>query len=253
MLNPLTIVSKSVCILILSARTLKLCNSVFIGRREKVESLDHALVYLGQTLLIKVVISASINNFFQQVARGYSLCKGGIYHHAVGTAVIAEKIADLSQKANPMAAYTAGLLHDIGKVVLDQHIQSALPLFYRELQQEKKNFIEVEKDLLGIDHTEAGAHLARRWSFPDSLTESIIHHHHPEDSNHNRELVHLVYLADLLMSRFHTGLEVERLDTNALKSRLETLDLSTHGFAEIVDIIPLKVLASSPEMALLET
>ena len=238
---------------VLSARTLKLCNSVFIGRREKIESLDHALVYLGQTLLIKFVISASINNFFQQVARGYSLCKGGIYHHAVGTAVIAEKIADLSQKANPMAAYTAGLLHDIGKVVLDQHIQSALPLFYRELQQEKKNFIEVEKDLLGIDHTEAGAHLARRWSFPDSLTESIIHHHHPEDSNHNRELVHLVYLADLLMSRFHTGLEVERLDTNALKSRLETLDLSTHGFAEIVDIIPLKVLASSPEMALLET
>lgn len=238
---------------VLSARTLKLCNSVFVGRREKVGSLDHALVYLGQTLLIKFVISASINNFFQQAARGYSLCKGGIYHHAVGTAVIAEKIAQMSQKADPMAAYTAGLLHDIGKVVLDQYIQSALPLFYRELQQENKNFVEVEKDLLGIDHTEAGAHLARRWSFPDSLTESIIYHHHPEDSNENRELVHTVYLADLLMSRFHPGLEVERLDTNALNSRLATLGLSTHAFTEIVDVIPLKVLASSPEMALLES
>lgn len=238
---------------VLSARTLKLCNSVFIGRREKTESLDHALVYLGQTMLVKFVISASINNFFQQVAKGYSLCKGGIYHHAIGTAVIAEKIADLTQKADPMAAYTAGLLHDIGKVVLDQYIQSALPLFYREMQQEKKNFIEVEKDLLGIDHTEAGAHLARKWSFPDSLMESISHHHKPEDSNQNRELVHIVYLADLLMSRFHTGLEIERLDTKALSSRLERLDLSTHTFAEIVDIIPLKVLASSPEMALIES
>jgi putative nucleotidyltransferase with HDIG domain len=238
---------------VLSARALKLCNSVFIGRREKAESLDHALVYLGRTLLMKFVISASINNFFQQAARGYSLCKGGLYHHAVGTAVIAEKIADLSQKADPMAAYTAGLLHDIGKVVLDQYIQSALPLFYRELQQEKKNFIEVEKDLLGIDHIEAGAHLARKWSFPDSLTESIIHHHHPEDSSRDRELVHMVYLADLLMSRFHAGLEIERLNTNALNSRLEALGMSTQRFAEIVDVIPLKVLASSPEMALLET
>jgi putative nucleotidyltransferase with HDIG domain len=238
---------------VLSARTLKLCNSVFIGSREKIESLDHALVYLGQKLLVKFVISASLDGFFHQAAKGYSLCKGGIYHHAVGTAVIAEKIADLSQKANPMAAYTAGLLHDIGKVVLDQYIQSALPFFYRELQQEKKNFIEVEKGLLGIDHTEAGAHLARKWSFPDSLTESIIHHHNPEDSNRNRELVHMVYLADLLMSRFHAGLEVERLDTNTLGSRLETLGMSADTFAEIVDIIPIRVLASSPEMALLDS
>jgi len=237
---------------VLSARTLKLCNSVFLSRREKIESLDHALVYLGQTLMIKFVISASINNFFQQAAMGYSLCKGGMYHHSVGTAVIAEKIAALSQKVNPTAAYTAGLLHDIGKVVLDQYIQSALPLFYRELQQEKRNFIEVEKDLLGIDHTEAGANLAQKWSFPDSVTESIIHHHKPEDSTQNRELVHIVYLADLLMSRFHSGLEVESLDTDALKSRLETMGLSTHTFEEIVDIIPIKVLASSPEMALLE-
>jgi len=237
---------------VLSARTLKLCNSVFIGSREKIESLDHALVYLGQRLLIKFVISASLNNFFQQAAKGYSLCKGGIYHHAVGTAIIAEKIAALSQKVNPTAAYTAGLLHDIGKVVLDQYIQSALPLFYRELQQEKKNFIEVEKDLLGIDHTEAGAQLARKWSFPDSLTESINHHHQPEESTRNPDLVHIVYLADLLMSRFHAGLEIERLNTDALKSRLETLGLPSQSFAEIVDIIPLKVLASPPEMALLE-
>lgn len=238
---------------VLSARTLKLCNSVFLGSREKIESLDHALVYLGQTLLIKFVISASMNNFFQQATMGYSLCKGGMYHHAVGTAVIAEKIAALSQKVSPTAAYTAGLLHDIGKVVLDQYIQSALPLFYRELQQKKRNFIEVEKDLLGIDHTEVGADLARKWSFPDSLTESIIHHHKPEDSSQNPELVHIIYLADLLMSRFHTGLEVECLDTDALQTRLETLGLSAHTFAEIVDVIPLKVLAASPEMALLDT
>jgi len=237
---------------VLSARTLKLCNSVFLGSRNKIESLDHALVYLGQTLLMKFVISASVNHFFQQASTGYSLCKGGLYHHAVGTAIIAEKVAELTQHVSPSLAYTAGLLHDIGKVVLDQFIQAAFPLFYRELQEKEKNFLDIENDLLGIDHTRAGMKLARQWSFPDSLMEVIAHHHKPEESTQYRELVHTVYLADLLMSRFHSGLEVERLGAHALASRLKILGLSMNTLAEIVDRIPLRVFESSPEMALMD-
>jgi len=235
---------------VLSARTLKLCNSVFYGTRNRIQSLDHALVYLGQALLVKFVISASINNFFHQAAMGYSLCKGGIYHHAVGSAIIAEKIAALTGHETSASAYTAGLLHDIGKVVLDQYIQSAFPLFYRELQQSQNNFIDVENELLGTNHTEIGTTLARQWSFPDSLIETIKHHHNPEASTQYRKLVHIVYLADLLMSRFHAGLEVDRLGTDMLALRLETIGLSKQRFDEIVDIIPFNVLESFPEMAL---
>jgi putative nucleotidyltransferase with HDIG domain len=236
---------------VISARTLQLCNSVMFARSRKIESLDHALVMLGQHLLLKFVISASLNNFFSQAGMGYSLCKGGMYHHAVGTAVIAEKLADITGKADPSIAYTAGLLHDIGKVVLDQFINSGFPLFYRQLNEEGKNFSEVEKQVLGTDHGEVGASLALNWSLPDSLIETIRHHHDPEDARQHKELVHIVYLADLLMSRFHTGLELERLNTEALAARLETIGLSISGFPAIVDLIPLEVLESSPEFALL--
>ncbi|UCG06845.1 MAG: HDOD domain-containing protein [Desulfobacterales bacterium] len=236
---------------VLSARTLKLCNSVYFGSRYRIASLEHALVYLGQKLLIKFVISASVNNFFNQVGMGYSLCKGGIFHHAVGTAVIAEKIAEAAGKASPSLAYMAGLLHDIGKVVLDQYIQGVFPLFYRELYEAGKNFSEAERTILGFDHSGVGTTLAQQWSFPDSLLETIAFHHKPEDAVQHRELVHIVYLADLLMSRFHAGLEVERLNTDALSTRLETLGLSMKKFPDIVDMIPLKVLESSPEMALM--
>jgi putative nucleotidyltransferase with HDIG domain len=123
---------------VISARTLQLCNSVMFARRIKIESLDHALVMLGQNLLLKFVISACLNNFFNQSGMGYSLCKGGMYHHAVGTAVIAEKLAELTGKVDSSMAYTAGLLHDIGKVVLDQFVDSGFPLFYRQLNEEKK-------------------------------------------------------------------------------------------------------------------
>ena len=236
---------------VISARTLQLCNSVMFASRKKIDSLDHALVMLGQHLLLKFVISAALNRFFNQSGQGYSLCKGGIYHHAVGTALLAEKLAELTDKAEPSMAYTAGLLHDIGKVVLDQFINSGFPLFYRELNEEGKNFSEVEKQVLGTDHTDVGADLALNWSFPESLVETIKYHHVPENALKHYELVHIVYLADLLMSRFHTGLELERLETEALAARLDAIGFSISKFSELVDHIPMKVLETSPEAALM--
>jgi len=229
----------------LSARTIKLCNSVYSGSRNKIETMDHALVYLGQKSLVKFVVSAAIDAFFKQAGMGYSLCKGGLYHHAVGTANIAEKIAELTGKVNPALAYTGGLLHDIGKVVLDQYIQAALPLFYRQVYEEGKNSLEAEKAILGLDHKDAGNILAKRWFFPESLCEVVKYHHKPEDAVQYKEFVHIIYLADLLMSRFHVGLEVERLSTGGLTERLEVLGLSIKSLADIVDLIPIEALDSN--------
>jgi putative nucleotidyltransferase with HDIG domain len=236
---------------VISARILQLCNSASFSNRKKIETLEHAVVMLGQRLLLKFVISASLDNFFSQCGMGYSLCKGGIYHHAISTAIIAEKLADLTGKTPPYLAYTAGLLHDIGKVVLDQYIYADFPLFYRQLNEERKELIEVEKDMLGIDHTEAGSELAHSWSFPESLVETITYHHKPENTVQNTELVHIVYLADLLMSRFNTSLEIERLDTDALTSRLEVIGFSIDRFSDVIDFIPAKSFEISPELVLI--
>ena len=129
---------------VISAKTLKLCNSVVFAGSNRVESLDQALVYLGMQRLVKLVISVSVSEFFNHSGWGYSLCKGGLYHHAVGTAIVAEKLAEFTGCVKPGLAYTAGLLHDIGKVVLDQSVAAAYPLFYRKLFEEEQNFSEQE-------------------------------------------------------------------------------------------------------------
>jgi putative nucleotidyltransferase with HDIG domain len=237
---------------VISAKTLRLCNSVMFAGRNKIESLEHALIFLGLKLLVKLVISSSVDDFFSQTGQGYSLCKGGLFHHAVGTAIIAEKLAKVTGKVNPGLAYTAGLLHDIGKVVLDQYIASAYPLFYRNLFDEENSFLESEKHILGIDHTLVGSELARKWSFPESLIDAIRHHHAPEQASQHHELIHIVYLADLIMSRFHSGLELERLDTETLSARLAAVGFTLEQFPHIVDLIPVKVFESSPELALMK-
>ena len=124
-------------------------------------------------------------------------------------------------------------------------------MFYRELNKKGKNFAEVEKQVLGTDHTDVGADLAQKWSFPQSLVETIKYHHKPEKAEKHHGLVHIVYLADLLMSRFHTGLELERLETESLATRLETIGFSITEFSELVDHIPIKVLEAAPEAALM--
>jgi putative nucleotidyltransferase with HDIG domain len=232
---------------VIAARTLHLCNSAMFAKRQEVLTLDHALVYLGQELFIKLVISAAVRSYYNQSSLGYSQCKGGLYHHAIGTAMIAEKIARKTAIADPAIAYTAGLLHDIGKVVLDHYIADNYPLLYREFQEKSSEIIAVETKILGMDHTRAGRLLAEKWSLPGHLTEAIGFHHRPEESLNHRSLTTIVYLADLLMSRFHSGLELERIGAESLNERLAHLDLATDQLRMLVDLIPKSVFEMDAE------
>jgi len=232
---------------VITARMLSLANSAMFAKRSPIETLDHALVYLGQDQLVKLILTAAVHSFFHQSTTGYSLCKGGLYHHSIGCAQVAEALAVKTKKVDRRIAYTAGLLHDIGKVVLDQYVAPAYPLFYRQAMEKNENVIATEKRLLGIDHTEVGHLLAKQWLFPESLIHVIRHHHQPDIEDKNKPLAVIVYLADLLLSRFHIGFELERLDTLALADLLGYIDLTIDQFGDLVDLIPDTVFRSIAE------
>jgi putative nucleotidyltransferase with HDIG domain len=236
---------------VLSARTLQLANSVMFSTRHRIESIDQALMHLGVNLVMKFVIAAAVDGFFSQSGMGYSLCKGGLYHHAVGVAVIAEKLARLTGAAKPGLAYSAGLLHDIGKVVLDQFVGAAYPLFYRKLiADQTTDFAQAEQALFNTTHPAVGFQLAQRWSFPDSLAEAIRCHHEPEAGGRHQGLTGLVFLSNLLMSSFRAGLEISRQTAHALTPRLAAIGLSPSQLPQIVDLIPMDVFEASPLAAI---
>lgn len=235
---------------VIVAKILKVCNSSLFAGNVPINSLHKAILMLGRGQLIKIIISAAVSSFYNQSDAGYSLSKGGLYHHAVGAALIAEQIASATGMALPAVAYTAGLLHDIGMVVLDQYVAPAAPLFYRALNEKNADMLAVEKELLGVNHCEAGKELAERWNLPSSLADAIYYHHFPEETPADAELPHIIYMADLIMSRFHSGLEMERLDTGKLDSRMKRLGLSPSAFSDLVARIPLAVWGASPERAI---
>lgn len=228
---------------VLSGQTLKLCNSAMFAGTIKIDTLKEAVLLLGEDMLIKSVITAAVNTYYNQASTsGYSLCRGGLFFHAVGVATAAEKIAEKTRKVDGKLAYTAGLLHDIGKVILDQYISASAPLFFRNLGQKNASFLNSEKKLLGITHCEAGGFLAKKWQFSTALSQVIRHHHHPENSESNRDLVYIVYLADLLMEKFHTGYDLERMQLQSLGHVLDHLKFAASDIPELIDGIPINVM-----------
>jgi putative nucleotidyltransferase with HDIG domain len=232
---------------VLSAQTLKLCNAFLFSGNQKIDTLKEAVLILGQNMLVKRVITAAVEDYYNQAdapgtSPGYSLCRGGLFFHAVGVAIAAEALAQKTQKTDPNKAYTAGLLHDIGKVVLDQFITQNAPFFFRQLRQDNESFLTAELKILGVTHCKTGSILAKKWQFSNALTQVVRHHHLPEGADDHKDLVAIVYLADLLMEKFLTGMDKEKMQTRSMKSVCRRLGLSSEDIITVMDELPLAAL-----------
>ena len=123
-------------------------------------------------------------------------------------------------------------------------------MFYRKFHKKEMNILDIESEILGIDHTKVGGILAKRWSFAESLASIVQFHHQPNRSTEHKNLLTIVYLADLLMMQFNSSLELERLDTESLDIYLQGIGLSVDQYQELVDLIPLKVFESPSDQAM---
>jgi len=235
---------------VISAQVLKHCNSAIFTGKQGLDSIDDALLIIGQNTLAKIITTIAVKSLFSSQNQGYSLVKGGLYHHAIGVGALAEQLAKKTSKTHSFSAYTAGLLHDIGQIALDQFVADSAPMFYRDLQDRHANIIELENKYLGTDHTRVGKILAERWSLPRRVIETIACHHTPDESTSDSGTVETVALANILIHMFNAGPELTKVDLRHFGYLMEKMGLAMSNFPEIVDMIPMKILASTPETIL---
>ena len=228
---------------VLAAKVLSVCNSALFRAKQPVDSLLEAVLLLGGSHLMPMVATAAVESLLAEHHAGYAMLKGGLYRHALGVAYTAKIIAREYTKISPGVAYTAGLLHDIGKVGLDSFFASFRPLFYQGRPTAESDLIDLEHRLLGMDHPEVGFLLATEWCLPSSISQAIAHHHRPEQAEEgHRELSHLVYLADLLTSWYLTGQEFDLINTDSLHSRLHFLGISPELLPVLIEQVPWKTI-----------
>lgn len=183
----------------LSTRILRLANSSFYGLPSRVEALRDAVIMLGFRTVRAVAVAVSLTECFSghQVHR---FDTQGFWRHCAAVGMAARELARLTHRPEDVA-FTAGVVHDIGLLALiwlypDRMTQAM------ELCREQGIPIAVgEKQVLGVDHSEAGAALAKRWGLPQQLTDAIKHHENPDDARAD-SLADLIHVANVLVQQY---------------------------------------------------
>lgn len=162
----------------ISAEILRVSNSALYGLSRRIDNLSHAIVVLGTDIVKRLALTAALGRFSRSLMRDEAM--RNCWDHSVACALIAERLADLLQAPRDRA-YTAGLLHDIGRLAL----LASFPDRYRKMLGEQPapelDEFEAERALFGIDHCQAGEWLARQWKLPDEFVAAIADHHREPD------------------------------------------------------------------------
>jgi putative nucleotidyltransferase with HDIG domain len=219
---------------VISAKVINICNSAFVSPSREIQSVNQALVMLGERFVSHIILSLYLGSFLHGYNQGYSMSLGGLYHHSISTAVIAERIARLTKTIDPDLAYLAGLTHDIGKVVLDQYVGPARPHFYRKMNMGSMDLLTAEKTILGFTHCEAGTRLAELWSLPSFLVDTIAHHGKPENAQNDPTLTYAIHLANLLNVRFCVGAALEGIGIEDMEGCLDHLGISSDSLQWLI-------------------
>jgi putative nucleotidyltransferase with HDIG domain len=193
----------------ITAKVLAIAQSAYYSRGRAIRSLQDAIMSLGQRQLMQVIMAACAAQFFSGKVAGYDLREGELWQHAVATAIMAEKVATRIGHKDVLTVYTAGLLHDIGKTILNQYVKAYFDLIVNAIRSRQLRFIDAEREILGIDHQQLGAIIAKRWRFPGEVLDAISYHHHPQDAREHRDVVAMVYVANRMVSGMGIGCGVD--------------------------------------------
>lgn len=185
---------------VMSAKLLGLCNSAAYALSSPVSSIDHAVIVLGLDQIHRLVMSVGFGGALSGALGGYAICAGELWRHSLITAHVAVLICNKARPAGiaPSVAYTAALVHDIGKSVFTHVLDEASQVAIRDLIERKKcSFSEAEQQVIGTDHAQVGECLLRSWGLPEVLVEAVANHHQPVIKP-SPQLSAVVHVADVI-------------------------------------------------------
>jgi len=184
----------------LTSRVLRIANSVAFSPIEPIQTVSKAVSYLGEKMLIGIAIGSGSAKVFSKPLQGYESGAGELWDHSLRTAIASRELAEYSkEEISSNVAFTAGLMHDIGKSVISEFLEgntSELTTLCDKGVAE--DFLAAEKDTTGTDHCEVGYQLAQHWHLPPALIEVIKYHHHPSlAADQYKSMVYAIHLADI--------------------------------------------------------
>ena len=216
----------------LAARVLRLANSAFYGSARRIGTVSEAVVILGMRTTRNLTMATSCQEMLEREVQGYFLPRGALWRHSLACAAAAQNLATRAHFRGVEEAFVAGLLHDIGKVIMSAYLKEEFVQVLRRVAQGAVTFSDAEREALGFDHAEAGARLLERWNLPSSLVSAVRYHHAPQEAA-NSPLAAVVHIADTICLTLGIGLGIDGLAYALDPSALAMLNLTEEDFEQV--------------------
>ncbi|MCL2689114.1 MAG: HDOD domain-containing protein [Chitinispirillia bacterium] len=220
----------------LSAKVLRLANSAFYGIPKSINTLKGAVVVLGFKILHTMVLSLTVFDMFGKSDRKNLIFdREAFWQHSLKCAAIARLLAKTRQNIStldPEEAFCTGLLHDVGKVVMEQYLHTD---FHKALLYARTHQIcgfEAEKQVLDYTHCDVALWLTASWSLPEEIQQPLVYHHEPDLAQSCGESVMLCHIADCL------SYAKDEFDINELLPQIKALGITTKDLKTIIEKIP---------------
>ncbi|MCF7935015.1 MAG: HDOD domain-containing protein [Synergistales bacterium] len=223
-------------------RILRLANSAYYGLPRNIVSVTEAIALLGFRTVKSIVLAASVYKFMEGSFTGYALDRGALWRHSLSVGLVSRHIAK-QVGVDVEEAYVAGMLHDLGKIVLNDFVRFGYSIIMRLVEEDGVPFMEAEHQALGFDHAQVGGMILEQWNMPESYIVTARFHHDPDDyeekSGNIREILDVVHVANILCLMLGIGIGADGLQYRPSEDVIERLGLTDiEGLmSEIVDLI----------------
>ncbi len=218
----------------ITADVLRSANSAYFGLKYPAETISDAAKMLGTDRLVEIVLLKVAAKITQGPLGGYGLHEGALWQYSVSSALIARQVALQLGLSHTCSIFTAALLKDIGKTVMDKYIRNAHEKISDLVINEHFSFMEAEKEVIGVDHAELGGMMARIWKFSPKMVMIISNHHlSREDMVKDKDMT-VVYLADCICMMMGMGVGADGLAYRFHRKAMENIGISADDIAGIM-------------------
>jgi putative nucleotidyltransferase with HDIG domain len=188
----------------IASRVLRVANSAFYGRRQRIDTISEAITVLGLKSIKTITLAVST----REVYRRFGLVEQKLWEHSLGVSVACGIIASQVSIVKAEEAVVAGLVHDIGKVIMNNSHPDRFNILMQNLYERSVAFTSLEGEVFGFTHAEVGSLLAEKWGFPEDLRRAILYHHSMASSDpalDGEVIIAAVALADTLCVKLGVG------------------------------------------------
>jgi HD-like signal output (HDOD) protein len=190
----------------LTSKVLKLVNSAFYGFPGRISTITHAIVILGFSTVKNIVLTASIFDAFKRKGSapgGFDMEQ--FWYHSIACGAASQAIARMIGSAEKEECFIAGLIHDIGKIILCQYLPSEFNQVIVNTRSKNILFYQSEKELFDMTHQEIGGYITERWNLPKNLQNAVKYHHIPSTSRDHYLTTAIVHCADIFVRALDFG------------------------------------------------